>query len=567
MKRKCKLDLRSTMQSIVTKIVISACGVVFLLSLLGSVALIKSEIRLVESFSDEHLEKISQSLEAREQAEKVSLRKTVRSNTDILSRICAIHLNNFDEDMLKQSLRAYLKDPEILAVNVFNTNGDSFAALWKPPGSPEVRGSLSLPEDIPLDERFSVQADCLHKDKKIGSLRVFYTEAILTENIRKIRQEVKVEANTFHESSRERLDLVIINQCLGAGFILLVLMVCLIFLLKAMVVRPLSLLLHTARRLAEFNLTVEVKTDRKDEVGVLLNAMDRMTLAFRKIVSDVKSDGETLADASEQMTLNIVTIASAAEEISISIGNVWNRTREMSRNNETVASAIEEMSSSINELGMNSQQEYASTAEAVKMAERAKQTMTSLGEAANEIGEVTELIKRIADKTSILALNADIEAASAGEAGRGFAVVANEIKGFARQITLATDDISSRISGMQQNTGQAVSVIGDVSDIIHKINASSEKILFMLEEQMKTANEIAYNAVGVNTRINDISLAMEELTKGANEVSKRVGMAAKGGGDEESGDGDDLREMNASAADVARLSRDLLHLVEKFKVR
>jgi len=553
------------MQSIVTKIVVSVCGVVFLLSLLGSVALMKSEIRLVDAFSDEHLEKISQSLEAREHAEKASLRKTVSSNTEILSRICAIHLNNFDEDMLRHSLRAYLKDPEILAADVFNANGKSFTALWKSHDSPDTKESLSIPEDIPLDERFSVQAVCLYEDKKIGSLRVFYTEAILTEKIEGIRQEVEMEAETFRESSRVRLNRVIINQGAGAAFILLVLMACLIFLLRAVVVRPLAMLLHMARRLAEFDLTVRGETDRKDEIGVLLNAMDRMTLAFRNIVSDVKSAGETLADTSDQMSRNIVAIASGAEEISISIGNVSDRTREMSRNNETVACAIEEMSASINELGENSRREYASTAEAVEMAGKAKQTMSSLGEAANEIGEVTELIKRIADKTSLLALNANIEAASAGEAGRGFAVVANEINEFARQITLAADNISSRISGMQQNTEQAVFVIGDVSVIIHKINVSSENISFMLEEQMKAANDIAYNAGGINTRANDISLAMEELTTGANEVSRSVGMAAVGGDDDQTGT-DDLREMNTSAAEVTRLARELLDMVEKFNV-
>ena len=198
------------------------------------------------------------------------------------------------------------------------------------------------------------------------------------------------------------------------------------------------------------------------------------------------------------------------------------------------------------------------------MTTNAGSTMKSLGEAASRIGEITELIKKIADKMNLLALNAHIEAASAGDAGKGFAVVANEIKEFARQSTLAAEDIDKRISVMQENTGTAVKVIGDVSEIINRLSHSSEIISVALEEQMTAVNEIASNITQANIRANDIASSMGDLAKGVNEVSKNVGMAAIGEGDEQKGG--DARYMDASAAQVAKLAGQLLELVEKFKV-
>lgn len=337
------------------------------------------------------------------------------------------------------------------------------------------------------------------------------------------------------------------------------------FFLQRNVIRPIMNLSGIAHKLADFDLTVSVdKTGRYDEIGRLLTAINKMVLEFRKIVSDVKSTGKQLADSSGRMTENISTVASSAEEISINVRSVSDTAEQMSQNVDAVASAIEEMSVSVNEVGKNAYKGSGISKEAVTMAEKAGETMLSLGEAASQIGEVTEVIKKIADKTNLLALNAHIEAASAGDAGKGFAVVANEIKEFARQSTHAAEDIAGRISAMQENTRDAVAVISDVSGIINSISHSSEIISAALEEQMKAANEISSNVTQANIRAIDIALSIEELAKGANEVSMRVGIAAGGVEDDTKKDGD---AIDASAAEVLRLAKALLELMNKFKVK
>ena len=172
------------------------------------------------------------------------------------------------------------------------------------------------------------------------------------------------------------------------------------------------------------------------------------------------------------------------------------------------------------------------------------------------------MIKKIADKTNLLALNAHIEAASAGDAGKGFAVVANEIKEFARQSAYAAEDIAGRISVMQENADAAITIVREASDIINNISLSSETISLALEEQTGAANEIASNIAQANTRAHDIAFSMEELAKGSDDVSMRMGRVARRDGTEDRMD--DLH-IDASAAEVATLARVLLELVDKFQ--
>ncbi len=342
-----------------------------------------------------------------------------------------------------------------------------------------------------------------------------------------------------------------------------ILLAMLYFFLQRCIIRPIQKLSETAHRLADFDLTVTTDTTGKDdEISRLLNVINEVVLEFRKVVTDVKSSGRQLADSSGQMTGNISAVASSAEEISVNVRNVSDTAEQMSRNVNAMASAIEEMSASIYEVGMNANQGADISREAVIMAGKAGETMTALGEAAGRIGEITEVIKKIADKTNLLALNAHIEAASAGDAGKGFAVVANEIKEFARQSAYAAEDIAGRISVMQENADAAITIVREASDIINNISLSSETISLALEEQTGAANEIASNIAQANTRAHDIAFSMEELAKGSDDVSMRMGRVARRDGTEDRMD--DLH-IDASAAEVATLARVLLELVDKFQ--
>ena len=174
-----------------------------------------------------------------------------------------------------------------------------------------------------------------------------------------------------------------------------------------------------------------------------------------------------------------------------------------------MAAAAEEMTGSIAEIA---QQISRSTEIAQDAANRVQQTNTDvaqLDEAAARIGDIVNLIEGIAEQTNLLALNATIEAARAGEAGKGFAVVASEVKTLAEQTANATKSISDQISGIQGATGKTVEAIENIGEVISEMNNISAAIAAAMEEQRAAASEI--------TR------AAHEAASGTREVAESIG--------------------------------------------
>ena len=164
---------------------------------------------------------------------------------------------------------------------------------------------------------------------------------------------------------------------------------------------------------------------------------------------------DTVSTASRGMETAANTLSKTAEQTQELSGAVAAASEQASANVQSVASATEEMSSSVGEISRQVHESSKIAAEAVKQAEKTDARINELSQAAGRIGDVVKLITAIAEQTNLLALNATIEAARAGEAGRGFAVVASEVKSLASQTARATEEISEQIAGMQTATWTA----------------------------------------------------------------------------------------------------------------
>jgi len=231
----------------------------------------------------------------------------------------------------------------------------------------------------------------------------------------------------------------------------------------------------------------------------------------------------------------------------------------------------------VNEVAVNSHIGANTAKKAIEMSHSAKQAMNVLTRDAEEIGQVTDLIKRVAAQTNLLAINARIEATSAGLAGRGFAVVADEIKMLAKQSAQAAEDIAARIGGVQDNTAEAVKSLNSVSTIIEEMDSASTEIMESVEKQTVTATEIALDIRQANTGVNHIASAIAEIAKGTDdvaanaaqsalgiqEVSQRIQALSNAVGDSHIG----ARQVTVSAGDLAKLSSKIQNLVGKFKVK
>jgi len=155
-----------------------------------------------------------------------------------------------------------------------------------------------------------------------------------------------------------------------------------------------------------------------------------------------------------------------------------------------------------------------------------------LATGANRIGDVVKLIRAIAEQTNLLALNATIEAARAGEAGRGFAVVASEVKTLASQTAKATEDIGTQIAAIQTSTDEAVAAIRQISTVMNDITGFTTTIAAAVEEQSASTHEIARN--------------IQEAASGAKELAGSMGVVSEA-----------IRETNRSASAVLDVSGTL----------
>ena len=288
------------------------------------------------------------------------------------------------------------------------------------------------------------------------------------------------------------------------------------------------------------------------------------------------SRSNAVVSTSEQMAININAMASGAEQASVNANEVAGAAEQMSANMNTIAAAIEEMSVSIGQIAGNADEARKITVSATAKSSDATTVMDKLGIAAKEIGQVTDVIKKIADKTNLLALNATIEAASAGEAGKGFAVVASEIKELANQSANSADDITRRIESIQAGTGEAVTVINDVSGIIAQINQSVEAIAGHVEQQTRASNEIASNVAQASSGAKRVASAISEVAKGANDVSRNASDAASGASnvsrnvagmsDVAKDSAQSANQVNLSATDLSKFAEDLKNTLKQFKI-
>lgn len=310
----------------------------------------------------------------------------------------------------------------------------------------------------------------------------------------------------------------------------MILAVAISWLLTRSITQPLAGAVAHLERLSRGDFLAEVGAEqlsRGDEIGTQFRAMQHMSLNLKNMIREVSAGVRTLSASSAQLKSTSADmssgsqdashkarmVAAAAEEMSGNVGLVANSMEQATSNLANVASSTQEMTATISEIAVNSERARSITAEANRQAARISEQMNQLGEAALEIGKVTEAITEISSQTNLLALNATIEAARAGAAGKGFAVVANEIKALAQQTAGATEDIKARIGGVQNSTRQSVTEIRKISEVIQQVSEIVGSIAAAIEEQAASTKDIARN--------------INEASNGVQETNQRVAESAQ----------------------------------------
>ncbi len=273
---------------------------------------------------------------------------------------------------------------------------------------------------------------------------------------------------------------------------------------------------------------LEQEQDEKRQVEEERQAV--IATATSEFVSKIGSIVDTVSSASAELQTTAQSMSSIAEETSSQANAVAAASDQASANVNSVSAATEEMSSSIGEINQQIIQASETAKKAVEDVSATSAQVNALAQTADKVGEVIAMISDIAEQTNLLALNATIESARAGEAGKGFAVVASEVKALATETTKATEGIDQLVKEIQAATGEAVTSIGTIGEVINQIDETSTAIAAAMEEQGAATQEIARNVTEAAAGTSEVSASIAGVTEASQETgtaSSQVTSAAE----------------------------------------